>query len=77
VQAYVWLGKADKIKPAREKVFALWKAGKLPGNAKEYVMDQFMVGKYRVYMYETFDTSGSLAYVYTARPTLADKPVGS
>jgi len=47
----------------RERVFALWKAGKA-GKAKDYVFDQFDVGKHHVLAYETFDPSGDLAYVY-------------
>jgi tetratricopeptide (TPR) repeat protein len=79
VQAYFALGKEADAMKAREKVFALKKAGKDPQVAKmkSYVFDQFDVGKYHIFVYETFDTSGDLAYVYTFQVTEQDKPVGS
>lgn len=79
VQAYVALGKADKVKKARDTVFKMWKSGKDPetGKLKSYVYDQFVSGKYHVYVHEAFDTSGDLAYVYQAKIALKDKVVGS
>jgi hypothetical protein len=79
VQAYVALNKPDKVKRARDRVFAMWKSGKDPevGNLKTYVYDQFTAGKYHVYVYETFDPSGDLAYVWQAKLVLKDKVIGS
>jgi tetratricopeptide (TPR) repeat protein len=79
VQAYVALGQPAKIKPARARVFALWKASKAPEvrQLTSYVYDQFAVGKYRIYVYESFDPSGDLAYVYQAKVTEQDKVLGS
>jgi len=79
VQAYVALGKASDVKQARQKVFALWKSGKDPEVKKEksYVYDQFVAGKYQVYVYEAFDTSGDAAYVYQFKVTLGARSLGS
>jgi len=79
VQAYMALGKEADAAKAREKVFALKKAAKDPQLAKlkSYVLDQFDVGKFHIYAYETFDTSGDLAYVYRFQVTENDKPMGS
>jgi len=41
------------------------------------VLDQFDVGRYRIYVHETFDTSGDLAYVYQFKVTERDRPLGS
>lgn len=60
----------------RERVFALWKAGKA-GGAKDYVFDQFDVGKHHVFAYETFAPSGDLAYVYRFDVTDGDTKLGS
>ncbi len=78
VQAYVALNKVDKVKRARDRVLAMWKSGKNPevGKLKSYVYDQFPAGKYHVYVYETFDSSGD-AYVWQAKIALKDKVVGS
>jgi tetratricopeptide (TPR) repeat protein len=79
VQAYVGLDKPDKVRKARDRVLAMWKSGKDPsvGKLKSYVYDQFIAGKYHVYVYETFDPSGDLAYVWQAKVVLKDKVVGS
>ncbi|HEU0029731.1 MAG TPA: tetratricopeptide repeat protein [Kofleriaceae bacterium] len=79
VQAYVALGKPAEIKKARDRVFTMWKSGKDPElqKLKSYVYDQFAVGKYHVYVYEAFDTSGDLAYVYQFKVTQNDKTLGS
>lgn len=75
VQAYVALNQPAKVKAARARVFAMWKAGK--STDKNYVYDQFNAAKYRVFVYETFDTAGDLAYVYQAKVTLGGKSLGS
>jgi hypothetical protein len=64
---------------AREKVLALRKAAKDPQLAKlkSYVFDQFDVGKHHIFVYEAFDTSGDLAYVYQFQVTERDRPLGS
>jgi tetratricopeptide (TPR) repeat protein len=77
VQTYVALDKPAQAKRARDKVFAMWKSGKDPDKLKSYVYDQFFVGKYHVYVYEAFDTSGDLAYVWQAKVTVKDKSLGS
>jgi tetratricopeptide (TPR) repeat protein len=79
VQAYVALGKVDKVKPARARVIAMWKSGKDPevGKLKSYLYDQFVVGKYHVFVYEAFETSAAVTYVYQAKVALKDKIVGS
>jgi tetratricopeptide (TPR) repeat protein len=79
LQAYVALGKAAEAAKARDKVFALKKAATDPGlvRMKSFVFDQFDVGKHHIYVYEAFDTSGDLAYVYQFQVTEQDKPIGS
>jgi len=79
VQAYMALGKEPEAMKARDKVFALKKAAKDPQLAamKSYVFDQLDVGKHHVYVYEAFDTSGNLAYVYQFQVTEKDRPLGS
>jgi tetratricopeptide (TPR) repeat protein len=79
VQAYMALGKEAEAMKARDKVFALKQAAKDPQLARlpSYVLDQFAVGKYHVYAYEAFDTSGDLAYVYQFQVTEQDRPLGS
>jgi len=77
VQAYVALGKAPQVKKARDRVFAMWRAGKSDGKAKSYVYDQFPAGKYHVYVHETFDTSGDTAVVWQAKIALKDKVIGT
>jgi tetratricopeptide (TPR) repeat protein len=79
VQAYMALGREAEAMKAREKVFALRKAARDPQIAKlpSYVLDQLEVGKYHVYVYEAFDTSGDLAYVYRFQVTEKDRPLGS
>jgi len=79
VQAYVGLDKSDKLKKARDRVFAMWRAGKDADvkKLKSYVYDQFAAGKYHVLVYEAFDTSGDLAYVWRAKIALKDKVIGS
>jgi tetratricopeptide (TPR) repeat protein len=79
VQAYMALGKEAEAMKAREKVFALKKAAKDPQLAKmkSYVFDQLDVGKYHIFVYEAFDTSGDLAYVYQFQVTERDRVVGS
>jgi Tfp pilus assembly protein PilF len=76
VQAYNALGDATAAATARDAVFALWKAGKA-GKLKDYVFDQFEVDGHVVFAYETFDTSGDLAYVYRFDVIDSDKVVGS
>jgi tetratricopeptide (TPR) repeat protein len=79
VQAYMALGKDTDAAKAREKVLALRKAAKDPQVArlKSWVFDQFDVGKLHVYVYEAFDTSGDLAYVWQFQVTEQDRPLGS
>ncbi|HWU90696.1 MAG TPA: tetratricopeptide repeat protein [Kofleriaceae bacterium] len=79
VQAYMALGKDAEAAKAREKVLALKQAAKDPQLAKlsSWVFDQFDVGKYHIYVYEAFDTSGDLAYVYRFQVTEHDRPLGS
>jgi len=79
VQAYTALGKTAEAAKARDKVFALKKAATDPGlvRMKSYVFDQFDVGKHHIFVYEAFDTSGDIAYVYQFQVTEADKPIGS
>ena len=79
VQAYVALGDDGEVSKARDRVFALWRAAKDPSllKMKSYVYDQFELGKYRVVVYEAFDTSGDLAYVYQFAVTEAGKVLGS
>src|SRR5262249_25696379 len=72
VQAYVALGDDKQAATARARVFELWKAGKA-GKAKDYVFDQFDVGKHHIYAVEAFDPSGDLAYVYRFDVTDSDK----
>jgi tetratricopeptide (TPR) repeat protein len=76
VQAYVASGKPDKVKVARQKVFALRKASKDPeiGKLKSYLYDQFAIGKHHVYVYEAFDTD---TFVYQAKVALKEKVIGS
>ncbi|MEZ4364012.1 MAG: hypothetical protein R3B48_27815 [Kofleriaceae bacterium] len=47
-------------------MFALKKAATAPAliKMKSFVFDQFIVGKRHIFVYEAFDTSGDLAYVY-------------
>lgn len=75
VQAYVALGKPAKAKAARARVFGLWKAQQQP--ERSYVYDQFHVGRFHVYVYEAFEPTGDLDYVYQAKVTLDDKALGS
>jgi tetratricopeptide (TPR) repeat protein len=79
LQAYMALGKAAEAAKARDKVFALKKAATDPGlvKMKSFVFDQFDVGKHHIFVYEAFDTSGDLAYVYQFQVTEQDKPIGS
>lgn len=79
LQAYMALGKAAEAAKARDKVFALKKAAKDPGlvKMKSFVFDQFDVGAFHIFVYEAFDTSGDLAYVYQFQVTDKDKPIGS
>ena len=79
LQAYMALGKAAEAARARDKVFALKKAATDPGlvKMKSFVFDQFDVGKFHIFVYEAFDTSGDLAYVYQFQVTENDKPIGS
>jgi tetratricopeptide (TPR) repeat protein len=78
VQAYVATGKADKVKKARDRVFAMWKAGKVPdAKARSYLYDQFTAGKHHVYVYEAFETTSETPFVYQAKVALKDKVVGS
>lgn len=79
VQAYTALGKTAEAAVARDRVFALKKAAKDPGlvKMKSYVFDQFDVGKFHIYVYEAFETSGDLAYVYQFQVTDKDRPIGS
>lgn len=79
VQAYMALGKDAEAAKARDRVFALKRAAKDPKLAqlKSYVMDQFDVGKHHVYVYEAFETTGDLAYVYKFEVTEQDRPLGS
>jgi tetratricopeptide (TPR) repeat protein len=76
VQAYVASGKPDKIKKARDRVFAMWKAGKDSdiGKLKSYLYDQFAIGKHHVYVYESFSEDG---FVYQAKVALKDKIIAS
>ena len=76
VQAYVALAKAPKIKTARARVFAMWKAGKDPDGTKSYVHDQFKAGKYHIYVHEGFDP-GDVGFVYQAKITAGDKQLGT
>ena len=76
VQAYHALGKDAEAAKARDKVLALHKAGKA-GKVKDFVFDQFDVGRHHVYASETFDTSGDLAYVYRFDVEDGGKLVGS
>jgi tetratricopeptide (TPR) repeat protein len=76
VQAHHALGDDAAAAKARDAVFALWKAGKA-GKNKDYVFDQFDVGTKHIFAYETFDTSGDLAYVYRFDVTANDKRLGS
>lgn len=76
VQAYHALGKGAEAARAREKVLALYKEGKA-GKAKDFVFDQFDVGRRRVYAAETFDISGDLAYVYRFDVLLDGNRLGS
>jgi tetratricopeptide (TPR) repeat protein len=79
VQAYVALGKAPQIKRARDRVVAMWKSGKDPeiGKQRSYMYDQFPAGKYHVFVYETYEPSADAAYVWQAKVTLKEVPVGS
>lgn len=79
VQAYMALGKQAEAAKARDKVFALKKAATDPGlqKLKSFVFDQFEVGKHHILVYEAFDTSGDLAYVYQFQVTEQGKPIGS
>ncbi len=79
LQAYMALGKTAQAAKARDKVFALKKAATDPGlvKMKSFVFDQFDVGKFHIFVYEAFDTSGDLAYVYQFQVTEQDKPIGS
>lgn len=74
VQAYVALVKPAKIKEARARVFALRKS--LKNDDKNYVYDQFAIGKYHIVVYEAFEPS-ELLHVFTAKVTLGDKSLGS
>lgn len=67
MQAQLALGQDKPAWKTRDVLFALWKAGKGPGNGKapEYVLDQFDVATRHVFVYETFAPTGDLAYVYT------------
>ena len=76
VQAHNGAGNDAEAAKARDLVFALWKAGKA-GKPRDFVFDQFDVGKYHVYAFETFDTSGDVAYVYRFDVTISDKPIGN
>jgi tetratricopeptide (TPR) repeat protein len=76
VQVHHAVGDDAAAAKARDAVFALWKAGKA-GKNKDYVFDQFDVGTNHVFAYETFDTSGDLAYVYRFDVTANDKRLGS
>jgi tetratricopeptide (TPR) repeat protein len=76
VQAYNALHKDAEAAKARERVFALYKAGKVD-NAKDYIFDQFEVGSHRVFAFESFDTSGDFANVYTFDVVDNDNIVGS
>jgi tetratricopeptide (TPR) repeat protein len=66
VQAYRALGDEANASRWRDRVFALRMTSRDPSVAKlkDYVFDQFEVGKHKVFAAETFDTSGDLAYVY-------------
>jgi tetratricopeptide (TPR) repeat protein len=66
VQAYHALGAEADAARWRDRVFALRMTSRDPNVAKlkDYVFDQFEVGKHKVFAAETFDTSGDLAYVY-------------
>lgn len=78
VQAYVALARPDKVKKARDRVFAMWRANKAPeGKLGSYVYDQFAAGKYRVYVHEMFDTSGDRATIWQAKIAQGNKVVGS
>jgi len=79
VQAYVALGKDAEVAKARERVFALKKAAKVPGLAKmkSYVYDQFDVGAHHVYVYEPFEISGDITYVYKFVVSDHDRMIGS
>jgi tetratricopeptide (TPR) repeat protein len=74
VQAYVALAKPTKVRAARARVFAMWKAGKDPDQSKTYVYDQFKAGKYHVHVYEAFDPS---AFVFQAKIAIGDKLHGT
>lgn len=79
VQAYVALDKPKELKKARDKLFAIKKASKEPRVVAmtSYVYDQLQVGKYHVYVYESFDLSGDLAYLYRFDVTQHDRLLGS
>ena len=76
VQAYVALAKAPKIKTARARVFAMWKAGKDPDGTKSYVYDLYKAGKYHIHVHEGFDPP-DVGFVYQAKITIGDKQPGS
>jgi tetratricopeptide (TPR) repeat protein len=76
LQAYVALAKPPKVKTARARVFAMWKAGKDPDGSKHYLYDLFKAGKHQVYVHEAFDPSDS-GFVYQAKIAIGDKASGS
>jgi tetratricopeptide (TPR) repeat protein len=79
VQTYVALDKPRELKKARDKLFEIKKASKEPRIAamKAYVFDQLDVGRFHIYVYESFDPSGDLAYVYRFDVSIHDRLLGS
>ena len=65
VQAFHALGRYGDAKPYREKLFELRKKDERLKGLREFCFDQFTVGKYHVFAYETFDKVGDLYYHYT------------
>ncbi len=79
VQAYRALGDDAAAARWRDRVFVLRMTSRDPQVAKlkDYVFDQFAVGKLKVFAAETFDTSGDLAYVYRFDVYDGDRRLGS
>jgi len=76
VQVYVALGNRAATAKARQRVFAIWKARKSSLKLTAYVYDQFDVGKYHVFVYETFEPSDADP-VYRLKVTVDRRVVGT
>lgn len=77
LQAMNALGMEREAVAQRDKLLLLWKNSKNAAvrNQKEFVFDQFDVGKWHIYAAETFNPSGILYYVYTFKVAGADDKI--